>query len=77
MSTINEHTGDFLVSKTSEAYRDNYDSIFRKKPQVCTRSHPHENMSEDCEELTEIAWEKYLKRIQEFKEYTLACMENK
>ena len=68
MSAINEHTGDFLVSKTSEAYRDNYDSIFRKKPQVCTRSHPHENMSEDCEELTVIARENYFKALENYKE---------
>lgn len=50
MSAINEHTGESMVSKSSEAYRDNYDGIFRKKPQVCTRSNPHENMSEECEE---------------------------
>ena len=63
MSTINEHTGDFLVSKTSEAYRDNYDSIFRKKPQGCTRSHPHDNMREDWEGITVIARETYSKAV--------------
>ena len=63
MATINEHTGDPIVSKSSEAYRDNYDSIFRKKPQVCTRGHPHENMSEYCEELTVIARETYSKAV--------------
>lgn len=57
MSAINDHTGALIVSKSSEAYRDNYDSIFRKKPQVCTRSHPHEDMSEECKELTVIARE--------------------
>ena len=63
MSAINEHTGDQIVSKSSEAYRDNYDSIFRKKPQVCTRSHPHENTSEECEELTVIARETHSKAV--------------
>lgn len=31
MATTNDITGDLLVSKSSEAYRDNYDRIFRKK----------------------------------------------
>jgi len=57
MSAINEHTGDSLVSKSSEKYRDNYDSIFRKKPQGYTRSHPHEDMSEECVGLTVVARE--------------------
>lgn len=63
MSAINEHTGDSLVSKSSEKYRDNYDSIFRKKPQGCTRSHPHENMSEECEKITEVTRENYNKVV--------------
>jgi hypothetical protein len=44
MSAINEHTGDSLVSKTSAAYRDNYDKIFRKKqdlPSYITRTETH------------------------------------
>ena len=38
MATTNNITGDLLVSKSSEAYRDNYGSIFRKKSQDCTQS---------------------------------------
>lgn len=35
MTSVNNITGDRLVSKTSDAYRDNYDSIFKKKePEV-------------------------------------------
>jgi len=63
MSAINDHTGDLLVSKSSKAYRDNYDSIFKKKPQGCTRSHPHENMSKECDDLTVVAREKYNKVV--------------
>jgi len=63
MATINDITGDLLVNKYSEAYRDNYDSIFRKKPQGCTRSHPHEDMSEECEKITEVARENYNKVV--------------
>ena len=68
MATTNDITGDILVSKSSEAYRDNYDSIFRKKPQGCTRSHSHENMSEECEELTVVARENYYKALENYKE---------
>lgn len=59
MSASNDITGALMVSKSSEAYRDNYDSIFRKKPQVCTRSHPHEDMSEECEKITVVARENF------------------
>lgn len=31
MTSKNDITGDSLVSKTSEAYRSNYDLIFRKR----------------------------------------------
>lgn len=31
MATKNDITGDSLVSRTSEAYRNNYDAIFGKK----------------------------------------------
>ena len=31
MATKNDITGDALISRTSEAYRDNYDKIFGKK----------------------------------------------
>jgi hypothetical protein len=33
MSAINDHTGASIVSKNSEKFRDNYDSIFRKPEQ--------------------------------------------
>ena len=68
MATTNNITGDLLVSKSSEAYRDNYDKIFRKKSQDCTHSHPHENMSEDCEKLTVVARENYYKALDGYKE---------
>ena len=32
MAAKNDITGDALISKTSNAYRDNYDKIFGKKP---------------------------------------------
>jgi hypothetical protein len=32
MATKNDITGDAIISKTSEKYRDNYDKIFGKKP---------------------------------------------
>ena len=31
MATKNDITGDSLISRTSEAYRNNYDAIFGKK----------------------------------------------
>lgn len=31
MVAVNDITGDSLVSRTSEAYRNNYDAIFGKK----------------------------------------------
>ena len=31
MAAKNDITGDLLVSRTSEAYRNNYDAIFGKK----------------------------------------------
>ena len=31
MATKNDITGDALISRTSEAYRNNYDAIFGKK----------------------------------------------
>ena len=34
MATTNSITGDLMVSKSSEAYRDNYDKIFRKANEV-------------------------------------------
>jgi len=34
MATTNDITGNLLVSKYSEAYRDNYDKIFRKSNEV-------------------------------------------
>ena len=32
MTTVNEITGDMIFSKSSDLYRDNYDTIFGKKP---------------------------------------------
>ena len=32
MTTVNEITGDMIFSKSSASYRDNYDTIFGKKP---------------------------------------------
>jgi hypothetical protein len=35
MATKNDITGDAIISKTSDKYRDNYDNIFGKKdPEV-------------------------------------------
>lgn len=34
MAAKNDITGDAIVSKTSEKYRDNYDKIFRKEKDV-------------------------------------------
>ena len=32
MTTVNEITGNMIFSKSSEAYRNNYDTIFGTKP---------------------------------------------
>ena len=32
MTTTNNITGDMIFSKSSDSYRDNYDTIFGKKP---------------------------------------------
>jgi len=70
MATTNDITGNLLVSKYSEAYRDNYDSIFRKKSRDIDvdRQARHENFKriaarsrEECEGLTVVARENYNK----------------
>ena len=45
---INEVTGQSLVSKYSEAYRSNYDSIFKKVDAAleCSHSYPDKSFSE-------------------------------
>ena len=39
MAAINEHTGDSITSKSSEAYRGNFDAIFRKQEPKCDHAY--------------------------------------
>ena len=54
MSSVNEHTGDSIQTKApSQSYRDNYDAIFRKKPEALIQ--PYISMSSPEQTDEEIA----------------------
>ena len=55
MATKNDITGDALISKTSNAYRDNYDRIFGKHEEVPTLMNVEFEMQE-LEDLKPVAW---------------------
>jgi hypothetical protein len=50
MSSTNDITGDTLKSKTSKAYRDNYDAVFKDKERPRPLQQPFEGMVGDVDE---------------------------
>lgn len=81
MAAINDITGDAITTKVaSDAYRDNYDAIFRKKtpePAKVIKEQKQENVIQTRSKLTEQWWayceknQHVLEKIPTFEEWKL------